>query len=115
MERNAELGISLLGLNRRSGIRRDSLSRVAATSAVISIEPLPAESRCEEKGIFSVKRTHLTKELSHDIASATHDRGHASSKGCHGKPLCAGRFCCKELFRALATLRCCATGYRVAV
>src|SRR5215471_10382798 len=66
------------GLNRRSGIRRDSLSRVAATSAVISIEPLPAESRCEEKGIFSVKRTHLTKELSHDIASATHDRGHAS-------------------------------------
>src|SRR5215470_1015300 len=75
-----ELGIWGIGLNRRSGIRRDFLSRVAATSAVISIEPLPAESRCEEKGIFSVKRTHLTKELSHDIASATHDRGHAGEE-----------------------------------
>src|ERR1700730_3499037 len=35
--------------------------------------------------------------------SSLHVLGHASSKRCHGKLLCAGGLCCKQLFHALAT------------
>ena len=49
---------------------------------MISIKPrsFAPESRCQEEGIFCVTKHHLTKELSHDIASATHDRGHAGEE-----------------------------------
>jgi hypothetical protein len=43
---------------------------------MISIESqsLAAESRCQEKGIFSVKKNYLTKELSDALATLTISR-----------------------------------------
>src|SRR5215469_3926575 len=57
------------------------------------------EMACEQRDLLHVGVLGMRREVPH-----LHVLGHASSKGCHGKPLCAGRFCCKELFRALATL-----------
>src|SRR5260370_19060157 len=78
MERNTELWVTFLGLNRFavcSGSRfREQLGFQSNPSL------LPRERRCEEKGMLSATQTHLAKKLSNDTASTTHDRGHAGEE-----------------------------------
>jgi hypothetical protein len=59
-ERNPDIGITFLGLN-RGAVFSGPRFREQRLQSHLSV--LPPERRCEEKGMFSATKTHLAKEL----------------------------------------------------